>query len=79
MIFVTKYCFFYVCSIDATKVDGWGKMVNDAPTSLANSIMKRHVSKAEKPSVHLCLFAVTKIPVGTELRFVSQVAEAEKN
>ena len=54
-------------------------MVNDAPTSLANSIMKRHVSKAEKPSVHLCLFAVTKIPVGTELRFVSQVAEAEKN
>jgi len=52
-------------SIDATNVDGLGKMVNDSPEEYANAKMKRDVFNN---SVHLFLVAVCYIKAGTEIR-----------
>jgi len=69
-VFLHSACTFNT-SIDATNVDGLCKMVNDAPTYVANAIMKRHVSKkASNKTVHICLFAACDIPPCTELRLV---------
>ncbi|XP_065682695.1 uncharacterized protein LOC124816730 isoform X1 [Hydra vulgaris] len=55
-----------VC-IDATnQVDSLGKMVNDSTINFANSIMKRIVISS---CVHLCLFALKSIDIGTEIRY----------
>ncbi|XP_057310686.1 N-lysine methyltransferase KMT5A-A-like [Hydractinia symbiolongicarpus] len=59
-IFGKKKC------IDATNVDGIGKLVNDSPSRLANSKMRRVIVGN---SVHLCLFATRHITAGTEVRY----------
>lgn len=55
----------FMTSLDATNTDGFGKMVNDAPYKLANSVMKRILHNGD---VYLCLFAKECIEKGTEIR-----------
>ena len=53
-------------SIDATKSENsLGCMANDSPADFANAKMKRVVCETE---VHLCLFAIAEIKIGTEIR-----------
>lgn len=52
--------------MDATKTEGLGKMINDSPDELANSVMKREVLGK---NVHLCLYATKNIAKGTEIRY----------
>lgn len=54
-------------SIDTTeRIDSIGRLVNDSPNNFANARIKR---VAANSIVHLCLFAIKPIDLGTEIRY----------
>ena len=54
-----------IFSVDATKCQSMGKMVNDVPSPYVNARMKRVHCENE---TSICLFAVKEISEGTEIR-----------
>jgi len=63
---ITFIVIIYPFSIDATEIEGLGKMVNDSPEIYANAKMKRMIIGKD---FHLCLFSTASIEKGTEIRW----------
>ena len=61
------FCFIFY-SVDATESDGAGRMVNDAAHPNANC-KAMTFSGCVDGRTRICLFAITDIDAGAELRF----------